>query len=337
MAQKFCILLVILSVAFTAQATSQRGIYVSVHNDHIGTLQFTGDLADYSYILGDTKKETTLIDWLVANSFNSITLYDMRATFADEMQPTLASFMQRARAAGITRIEAVGGVSSSDYTNIIDFHKNYAKFDGIVTEVEFWNGDGTVADVVNAVKQVKAANLLDSNNKAVTVSAYIGWPQQSDINTIVASGLDRFYLHAYTKDGTKTYSYAHDRLDMIKTANTNYGTSVAILAIFSAEGVQYNADGSTPFMGDWIQDNGFQQAEDAFEVSWTSDARTAPSQLGYQYYEYVFAKIYTPVAKTNTPTATPITPTATPTTTSKSSSSSKTKSRLGGNFLISPY
>ena len=333
MAQKFCILLIVLSIAFTARAANQRGIYISIHNDHIGTLQLTGDLADYSYILGDTKKETTLIDWLVANSFNSITLYDMRATFADEMQPTLASFMQRARAAGITRIEAVGGVSSSDYTNIIDFHKNYAKFDGVVTEVEFWNGDGTVADVVNAVKQVKAANLLDSNNKAVTVSAYIGWPQQSDINTIVTSGLDRFYLHAYTKDGTKTYSYAHDRLDMIKTANSNYETSVAILVLFSAEGVQYNAAGSTPFMGDWIQTNGFQKAEDTFEASWTSDARTVPSQLGYQYYEYVFARAYTPIAKTTTPTVTPTTPTAIPITTSKSSSSSKTKAGLGSILL----
>ncbi len=67
---------------------------------------------------------------------------------------------------------------------------------------------------------------------------------------------------------------------------------VKIIPIFSAEGTQYRV-GIDSFMGDWLSQINMQVAQNIFESNWNaSQLGNSGALIGYQYYEYVFMKLY---------------------------------------------
>ena len=257
--------------------------------DALGPWSFTGKLDRFRYILGDVTHEQLLLDYVTAHGIHGLSLYDLGMILGDvTLESALVSFMTRARQAGVTTIEAIGNTHASLWDNIATFHKTRARFDGILTEIEFWNG-GSIQDATDALRYIEAKQLVRSDGSPISYASYIGWATASDIAAL-APLVDRLYVHAYVTQADQAFGFISARVANIVSANASAGRDVEVVPIFSAEGVQWAAD---PFMGDWLAANSIAQAESTFLSDWES-AAPAVRLMGFQYYEYFYLAQYVP-------------------------------------------
>ena len=273
-------------------AAPRRGLYVSLYTDHNGQIAFTGPLDPYRNIVGDLVKEQHVLDYISAHGINAISLYDL-GTINDTpgKNAALASFMGRARKAGVQSIEAVSSQSTALSDTIASFHQTQAPFDGIVTEIEFWNG-GVVADATSALSYLQAKKLKRMDGSPLSYGSYLGWVKDTDITALVPY-VDRLYLHAYVTQPSLAYDYVAMRAKAVATANAALGKDVEVVPIYSAEGVQWSA-GAEHFMGDWLATGSLDVAETTFRDAWTTKAPAKLRLGGFQYFEYFFLAQYLP-------------------------------------------
>jgi hypothetical protein len=272
--------------------SARRGLYLSLYTDHNGQIVFTGPLDPYKNIVGDGVKEQHVLDYIAAHGINAISLYDL-GTIAETpgKSAALASFMGKARKAGVVSIEAVGSQSTSLWDLIANFHQTQAPFDGVVTEIEFWNG-GVVGDATSALGYVQSFKLKRMDGTALSYGSYLGWVKDSDIAALVPY-VDRLYLHAYVTDPALAYDYVSTRAQAVATANAQLGKDVEVVPIYSAEGVKWSA-GAEHFMGDWLSTGSLDSAESTFRGAWMAKAPAKLRLGGFQYFEYFFLAQYVP-------------------------------------------
>ncbi len=113
------------------QSPPHRGIYV---NDFVN-----------GAILGDAAKEDSLLDWASRNSLNHIYLYNTNQIMVDDsLEALLSTFIHKSNnwphPIKVTLVS--GGISSVDNMDSYYDHR-YTHPDGIVSEIEFWNGNGS--------------------------------------------------------------------------------------------------------------------------------------------------------------------------------------------------
>jgi len=251
-----------------------RGLYVSILTDKIGSFTLPNIAKG---ILGNATKEAQFIGYVFQYGFNSVSIYDLGKILPSQsLSSRLSNLIKQLKANGVVEVNAIAST-----LNDVDLIKRYNAshqnhFDGVVTELEFWNaGNGNTA-VFNS-----ALALLDAIRVSKLVaSCYIGWlnliPGMA-INaaaSILANHADRILVHAYVKDPSLASGYILSRVTALRAGNPN----VDIRPIFSAEGVGFSA-GDEIFMGDYLKTHTFTQCEAAL-----------PGFSGYQYYEYGFLR-----------------------------------------------
>jgi hypothetical protein len=257
-----------------------RGMYASLYSDGVGTIEFGGDTEHHRFILGDAAKEAALLSFASEHGIRSLALYDMYPILGDAgRRAALVSFMSRARAMGILRIEAIGGVGLETWDRIAAFHRDDARFDGLVTEIEFWNESATLAQLTAVLDHVEPL--------AIPITVYVGWVEASDVQAI-AHRIDRVYVHAYVNDPSTAWGYVDDRVLMFQAASP----ALEIWPIYSAEDTEHAA-GSEHFMGEWLRDHSIEEAEATFMADYEASGATI-AITGHQFYDYFFLERYLP-------------------------------------------
>ncbi|HEY9663793.1 MAG TPA: hypothetical protein V6C65_35545 [Allocoleopsis sp.] len=236
--------------------------------------------ANLSNILGTTAKENDLLSFITKYQFDSISLYDLAKILGAGMGAQLSSFIQAAKACGVVEVNAIGS-TNSNWVQVQNYQSaNAGKFDGLVTEVEFWNQSPVSTAFSAFVTQLQYMQTLGITPPQIT--PYIGWlnrdPSMSEAQeaAILAANVSRMFVHAYVKDPANAASYIQSRVTALLTAKP----SLPIWPIFSAEGTQYKA-GSEVFMGDWLAANSLDAAE----------AKLSGAK-GFQYFHHAFLKQY---------------------------------------------
>lgn len=272
-----------------------RGLYLSLDTDHVGQITFADEDLIYAHVLGDEAKEQHLLDFIGAQGITSLSLYNLNVILADEGKSSqLADFMGRARAAGVSRIEAIGAEYTFAWDDIFEFHQNLVPFDGFLTEIEFWQEDATFEEFIDTLNYVRSLSFRPTlSGEAPTLSAYVGWPDAAEVEAM-APLLDRVLVHLYVDTAPQAYSYGSERFALFAAANEKLGTTVEVLPIFSSEDAKYAA-GSEFFMGEWLGENGLAAAETQFlEDFAAADWGPELTLLGHQYYSYFFLDKYLP-------------------------------------------
>jgi hypothetical protein len=271
-----------------------RGMYLSLYSDGTGQIVFGGETEEHRLILGDADKEQLVLDFIAANRIESLALYDMGTILDDEgLRLALASFMHRAREAGVLRIEAIGATATNTWDQLAEFHTAQAPFDGFVTEIEFWNDSATFAEFIGILEYVRAMPLVAPSGGAPTVSVYVGWLEPSEVEAMLPL-IDRAYVHVYVDEAPAAFGYGEARFEMFADANEAQGREVEIWPIFSAEDTAWSA-GAETFMGEWLMANGL----DAAELALLGDLEAAPvygriEVTGFQYFSHFFLERYLP-------------------------------------------
>lgn len=273
-------------------ASPFRGMYVSLYTNRAGKIPFTGDDEVYAHILSDKVKEDRLLEFIKSQHIDSISLYDLNAILTDDrLKSALASFTSRARQAGVQRIEAIGAEDAAAWDRIHQFHHKHARFDGLLTEMEFWTGSPTFDDFLKTLRYVRSLTWQPASAGPPTLSAYLGRPTPTQVEQMVPL-LDRVYIHVYVPAASRAFGYGSERFRLFDQANQKLGAHIDVAPIFSAEGQEFTAGGEC-FMGDWLREHGLEETEQLFLADWDREMSDVSLRLaGHQYYEYCFLDKY---------------------------------------------
>jgi hypothetical protein len=266
-------------------------MYLSLYATGVGQIVFAGPTAQYADILGDVSKEGLVLAFVAAHGIESLALYDLDAILGDATLATqLLSFLDRARMQGILEVNAIADATQSSWDAIAAFQKQSKPFDGLVTEIEFWNAGATFAQFTDTLSYVRSLAMQSRSGGGMRLGAYIGWPTQAQVNAMLPL-LDRLYVHVYVPSPEMAYAYGQTRFGWIAAGNTSLGTAVDVWPIFSAEGMQWSA-GAEHFMGDWLSTHTLDQAETIFLTDWEANPPGKVKVTGFQYYDEFFLSEY---------------------------------------------
>lgn len=274
-----------------AAGQSARSLYVSIYAENSGQNNFP--ITDPSYhILGDQDKEDYLVSYLQQYGFDEVLLYNLRPVLlSTSLTSDLRSFITRLHNLGIA-VVAIGGTGLDTWDRIAAFHNNEARFDGLITEIEFWTGDPTFETYTDVLAYIKDLNLKTSAGNRIKIMTYLGRFSQEQADEIVAL-TDVVYLHCYVKEGTQTFSYGEARFTLLNNAAQQQGAAFTVHPIFSAEGEALRA-GSEVFMGDWLSANSLDLAESLFNTDFTNAGMNMLQHTGYTYYAFYYLERYVP-------------------------------------------
>lgn len=253
-------------------------MYVSLAATHIGSMPLVAPLVN---ILGNRASEDVLLSFLTKYQFDSLSLYNLSTILSSPIYiAQLTSLMAAARACGVVEINAIGSAPSQ--WNQIKATAS-GKFDGLVTEIEFWNTPPVSTSFQSFISQLQYMKSLGITPPSIT--PYIGWLNNNSALTEgqeaaqIAANTTRVFTHAYVRSPVTAYDYTKSRVLALHAA----APSLPVWPIFSAEGSLYRA-GSESFMGDWLANNGLDAAEAIYKASYVP--------AGFQYFEYSFLKLY---------------------------------------------
>jgi hypothetical protein len=269
-----------------------RGMYLSLYSDGVGQIVFGGATEPYRRILGDTTKEANALAFIGAHRIESLSLYDLGDILADPgLSVALLSFLDRAQAMGVVEVNAIGDATQGAWDAIAAMQASHAPFDGIVTEIEFWNAGTTFQQFTDTVSYVRSLGMKTRTGASVRVGAYIGWPTEGQVDAMLPL-VDRLYVHVYVTSPDLAYAYGQTRFQYIAAGNAAQGTAVDVWPIFSAEGATWSA-GTEHFMGDWLSMHTLDEAEATFLTGWEGHPPGPGVRVtGFQYYEGFFMQEY---------------------------------------------
>jgi hypothetical protein len=270
-----------------------RGLYLSPYTDHSGQVTFAGETAQHLYILDDAQKRELVLDFIEDQSINSLALYDLATILEDaDLKAALVSFVEQARLRGVVEVNAIGSLSKPAWDAIATTQTESPLFDGLVTEIEFWNASATFEEFQDIAAYVRTLNMKTPDGAPMPLAAYIGRPTPEQVAPLL-SLVDRVFVHVYVKSAELAYGYGQERFAAIAEANTALGTDVEVRPIFSAEGEMWAA-GDEHFMGEWLSTHSLGEAETTFIAAWGNEPGALPPLTGFQYYDYFFLEQYLP-------------------------------------------
>jgi hypothetical protein len=270
-----------------------RGMYMSPYTDHVGQITLEGETEHHRYILGDAAKEQRVFDFVIEHGITSVALYNLYPIMGDpSLSDSLESFIARLRGAGVLLVNAIGDTTLAAWDRIADFQQSHARFDGMVTEIEFWAGGATEQEFLDTLVYIRSLSMVAPGGGAPTLSVYVGWVDEAQV-TQMAPYIDRAYVHVYVDDPAQAYAYGSERVAMFAKANATVGTEVDVWPIFSAEDHAWAAGGET-FMGEWLADNGIEGGERELLEAWEAAPVDGVELTGVQYYSYFFLERYLP-------------------------------------------
>ena len=159
-------------------------------------------------------------------------------------------------------------------------------FDGLVTEIEFWNASATFEEFQDVAAHVRALDMKTPGGAPMPLAAYIGRPTPEQVAPLLAL-VDRLFVHVYVKSAEQAYAYGQERFAALAALDGE----VEVRPIFSAEGEMWAA-GAEHFMGEWLSEHSLGEAEATFIAAWENEAGPLPLLTGFQHYDYFFLERY---------------------------------------------
>lgn len=276
--------------AETPQAC-RRGLYLSLYADHSGKIVFDGETAQHLEILDDPAKQQSLLDFIEARGIDSLSLYDLATILDDvELKSALVGFVAAARLRGVSEVNAIGSLSKLAWDTIAATQLEHRLFDGLVTEIEFWNQSASFEELQDIVGYVRDLDIQTADARELPLAVYIGRATSEQFTALLPL-VDGLFVHVYVKSAEQAYGYGAERFSAIAAGNDALATNVDVRPIFSAEGQDWAA-GDEHFMGDWLATHSLEDAESTFLTGWDSEVTPLPPLTGFQYYDYFFLERY---------------------------------------------
>lgn len=219
------------------QHATHRGIYIN---------NFVTD-----GVLGNELKEDSLIGWCTHQDFNNVYLYNIGSALSSGMQEELDSFVHKANDQSIDVTFVSAGFGTS-FDNIVSFHEDYTNIpQGIVSEIEFWNGSGDYdddyipwLDRLDSLKFVTLPGDSSPLNAEVKRRFYIGKiknpgePPSISIAEDLINHHDQIFLtnyhsNAYNLSTSSSENSIRNKLSLLGEAAKNLGTEVSIVILFN--------------------------------------------------------------------------------------------------------
>jgi hypothetical protein len=261
--------------------------------------------------LGNTTKETAILNYAQGNGYNYIAFYDLGdINWSNSSQKNLlASFMRRAKEQyGITQTGAVVETYSYAASNVVPYNNSRSnaneKFDVLNLEFEFWNLSSIRASYCSkflspagcscdtagawkfAWKQFKQIDSTAAANGMIS-EVYLGWPNKGQMQQL-ASRADRILLHAYRPTDADIYSYSRNRLIDL----ASLGSSKKVIALFSGE---------SSFMGPWLASHPITRPYQTYSSNLSAETASFKQYVNLQGYHWF---TYDDMPKTMAATAT---------------------------------
>jgi len=269
-------------------------------------------------ILGNATLEDNLLDWVDENDFTDIYLYNIGAALGDELDNDLRAFVNKAHnQSSYVKVSFVSAGFGDSFTEIEGYHdgRKDSRPDGIVSEIEFWNGTMNYADnyapwisKVNDLKFTPPPGEMVPLNPGITRQFYIGKIKDAGMppSLVIAKDLvihhDEIFLTNYHTDawqlsGSTAENSIVNKLNLLAQAGMELNKDVNIVILFNV----YQMSPS-PEIWDYFATSGMDhEFEDAF-VEWSTeyDASTAITNKeflkikGFGIYRYSDAKMARP-------------------------------------------
>jgi hypothetical protein len=267
---------------------------------------------DFHTILGNVAREDSLLTFAQNNGFNYLMLYNLH-TINQQNSLTntssaalLANFIYKAKTQ-FAILEIGGGSENFEFIrDIIHVYNSQhinplEKIDVYNLEFEWWNAalvdtggyycqsylspNGDTCTIDGAFQY--SSNMLyriDSlaNSAGLKSEVYLGWFDDQQAVGLVATGVDRIFLHIYipsiTFSQTQQYNYVDDRLRSLGLTNQ----VVKVLPLYSSE---------PSFMQNWVTTNYYYLPFDLLETSLQNETGSWKSTIqleGIQWFTYSY-------------------------------------------------
>lgn len=241
----------------------------------------------YANILEDDTKLNTCQEFITANKFDTIVLYNLHqitnSPSKDNLLLRLKMFIDQLKSNGVEQIGfAVGG--SRCIQNIKSFCKQYSvKIDVVVTEYEFWNGGVyTYHGYMSILNELQT--LKQESENTLKICTYIGninrhSEKSSKFIKDIAGLVDAMFVECYAADLKRTARKYIQR-------TSDVPADIDVYLICSAEGKCFAA-GSEYFLGDYISNQSLDNIHsDIIDLLDTKQCVT--SIKGIVFYSYAY-------------------------------------------------
>ena len=294
---------------FSNSGCNQKDFIHKTHFEHRGV--YINNFVTDGY-LGNALKEDSILNWAVRHDFNNIYLYNIGSALSSGLQEELDSFVNKAHnweiPIAITFVSAGFGTS---FSNIELYHDDYANIpDGIVSEIEFWNGTKTYADdfapwiaKMNSLKYDTVTVDSIIRNPSLSRRFYIGKvknggePPSLEIAENLVINHDEIFLtnyhsNAYNLSTSTSENSIRNKLSLLGEAGHNLEQKVNIVILFNVR-----QDSPAPQIWDFFdeedQDQYFKQAYESFYKDFLEaediDYKNYLNLKGYGIYRYTDA------------------------------------------------
>jgi len=223
----------------------------SIHDEHITHRGVYINNFVTDGILGNTLKEDSLLNWCLNQDFNQMYLYNIGSALSSGLQVELDSFVHKANNLSLEVTFVSAGFGTS-FDNIVAYHEAYTHIpQGIVSEIEFWNGSGDYdTDYVpwlsrlDSLKFVPPSGETEPLNPDVQRRFYIGKiknPGQPPSITIAEDllthhdeiFLTNYHCDAYNLSTSSSENSIRNKLSLLAQAAKNLEVEVNIVILFN--------------------------------------------------------------------------------------------------------
>ena len=294
---------------FSNSGCNQKEIYLKTHFEHRGV--YINNFVTDGY-LGNDLKEDSILNWAVRHEFNNVYLYNIGSAMSMGLQVELDSFVLKAHNWDIPiEVTFVSAGFGTSFTNIEFYHDDYANIpDGIVSEIEFWNGTKSYADDfapwIDRLNSLKFDTVtVDSiiRNPNLNRRFYIGKikdggePPSLDVAENLVVNHDEIFLTNYHSNGynlstSTSENSIRNKFSLLGEAGYNLGQKVNIVILFNVR-----QDSPAPQIWDYFEEIGedhyFKQAYESFYKDFLEaddiDYKNYINLKGYGMYRYTDA------------------------------------------------
>ncbi|CAL2092806.1 hypothetical protein [Tenacibaculum sp. 190524A02b] len=282
----------------STDAIAHRGIYINGFRDSI---------------LGDSIKETYLLDWCAVNNFNEITLYTVSAILNNSSETIqLANFVNKAHT-NYNLDVSFAAVSKEVIEKIVTYQNSQVntlnKADGIFSEYEFWNYNDPDTNfeyfdrvLTKTLQQTNTAmgegweeniyvkNFIDSGDRYSekrVITKIVNYLRTGDNNRLA---LVNYRTNAQNFPSSSTSSY-YQTFEAIANAAAKRKKVTNVIVLFMTR------EDRTPTLFDYFatagQNNDFDSAFISFKQGFLNSAianKQYINLMGYQIYRYSDSK-----------------------------------------------
>jgi hypothetical protein len=250
-------------------------------------------------ILGNPVLEDELLAWIDVNDFTDIYLYNIGAILADGLDDDLRSFVIKAHNQDpYLRVTFVSAGYGDSFTEIEEYHdgRKDARPDGIVSEIEFWNGSMSYASdyapwivKVNDLKFTPPPGEIVPLNPSVTRQFYIGKIKDPGMPPSLAIAkelvlnhdeifLTNYHTNAWELSGSIEENSIINKLNLLAQAGMEVGQQVNIVILFNI-----NQMSASPEIWDYFATTGMNnEFENAF-AEWSADYNASSDILNKEF------------------------------------------------------